>query len=496
MLRWIVDAMVFLGAGLMVYNIYGFVCFTREIRTHKGFEEHYGVLYVPIGLLVMFLLGYLAVGLFGNPDLIVAGILFFGSVFVFIMYRLLKRITRRIIEGERWQSKMLAAQEANRAKTDFLSDVSHEMRTPLNIILGLNGMAMRSPELQPATRQQLEKVELSARHLLGMINNILDLNRIESGELSLKNEEFNLAEAIAQTDVIVQTMCEGKGLLYRGPDPAAARGRYLGDALQLKHVLLSILDNAVKYTTAPGTVRFSVETVDETADTRRFRFTVSDTGVGMEPEFLSRLFEDIQREKDDNSRFGGTGISLTLTRHIVELMGGSLKAESEKGRGSVFTVEIPLTPLPEPEPLAPEACAEPLVLAGSRVLVAEDVQENAEIVMDLLEMEDVETDLAENGAIALEKFTASEPGYYDAILMDLRMPEMDGLEATRRIRASQHPDAKHIPIIALTANALESDIRQTAEAGMNAHLTKPSDADLLYDTLRQQIAAACGREIS
>jgi signal transduction histidine kinase/ActR/RegA family two-component response regulator len=483
MLNWLIYGMVFCGAGLMVYNIYGFIRFAGYVQKQKAFENRNSILRIPIVLLVFFLLGYLAVGIFGKPDLIISGILFFGSVFVFIMYILLNSITQRILENGRLEAELMAAEEAKRAKNDFLASVSHEMRTPMNVILGLDDIALREPDLPDRTREQLEKIGLSARHLLGLINNILDLNRMESGDTGPQKREFYLADTLAQVSAIIQTLCDEKGLTYETDLAGAEEGIFVGDDMLLKEILLSILDNAVKYTDAPGRVRFALETAKREEDARTLRFTVSDTGIGMDEEFIAKVFDAFSREDaSSTTRFSGTGVSMAVTRKNVELLGGTITLESKKGVGTTFYVTLPFgwhgsAPKPEAE-------AE-VSLEGRRVLLAEDLPENAMIVEDLLELEGVETDHALNGQLALDKFLEHPPGWYDAVLMDLRMPVMDGLEAARRIRASGREDAESIPIIALTANAYDSDRQQSLAAGMNEHLAKPADADMMYATLRR-----------
>ena len=476
----------------MVYNIYGFARFARYVKGLKGWDGKNSILHIPIVLLILFLMGYLAVAIFGRPDLIVAAILLGGSLFVFIMYLLLKGVTREILKGERLEAELLAAEETNRVKTDFLSVISHEMRTPMNVILGLDEVELKNSALPSETREHLEKIGQSGRHLLGLINNILDINRMQSGVLELKQEPFPLREALTQVNAIAQTLCEDKGLTYEFTLAPEADGCYLGDALQLKQVLLSVLDNAAKYTPAPGAVRFSAEAVSGSGDAVTLRFTVADTGVGIDPAFLPKLFDAFAQENSGTTnQYGGSGLSLTRTKSMVELMGGQISAESEKNAGSTFTITLPVRIAVCSDQAAPDA--PPVLLAGRRVLLAEDLPENAEIVMDLLELEDVETDHAENGKIALDMFARSEPWYYDAILMDLRMPVMDGLEATRSIRALDRPDAGVVPIIALTANSFESDVKASIGAGMDFHLAKPADADMLYHTLREQMTRAESR---
>ena len=488
MLKTIISCMVFCGTALMLYNIYGFIRFERYVRKQKAFEKNYSILYIPIALLILFLLGYIAVGAFGNPDLIVAAILFGGSIFVFIIYLLLERITQRILENEKLESKLMATEEASRAKTAFLASISHEMRTPMNVIMGLDSIALLDPSLTSETKQHLEKIGLSAKHLLGMINNILVMNNIESGKLEIQSETFSLADVVSQVSAITETLCSQKGLTYHSAVQPEAEGTYRGDFLQLKQVLLSILDNAVKYTDAPGTVSLDIGIDADGESVRTLRFAVSDTGIGIDKDFLPKVFEVFTQEDGSfTNRFGGSGLSMAVTKNTVELMGGTISVSSEKNVGSVFTITIPLEYIKEQQE---ETVPETVSLAGRRVLIVEDLPENAEIVQDLLELEDVQTEHAENGQVALEMFDQSPLDYYDAILMDLRMPVMDGLEATRHIRAMPRADAKTIPIIALTANAFESDVRNSLDAGMNAHLAKPTDADMLYETLKRFITIA------
>ncbi len=485
--NWIIDGMVFLGSALMVYNIYGFIRFARYVRGLKSWGGKNRILQIPIVLLVLFLLGYLAVGLFGKPDWVVSLILFGGSIFVFVMYKLLFGITHQIVEKEQLEAKLQVAEEAGRAKTSFLASISHEMRTPMNVILGLDVIALKNPELQPQTREQLEKIGQSGRHLLDMINRILEMNQLETGALKLSSEEFSLTEALGQVDAIAHTLCEEKGLHYEASLGEDMAFRCIGDEVQFKQTLLSLLDNAVKYTDAPGTVSIQGECISREETVRTVRFTVRDTGVGISRDFLPKVFDVFSREDaSSTSLYGGSGLSLAVVKRIVEMTGGTIAVESEKNVGTTFTLTVPLAYAGEEESPA-EPPEKPASLEGRRVLIVEDLPENAEIVADLLELEDMETEHAENGQAALEMFSRAEPWHYDAILMDLRMPVMDGLEATKRIRALDRADAGLIPIIALTANAFESDVRASIEAGMNAHLAKPADSDELYETLRRSI---------
>lgn len=490
MLHIAIYSMIYLGSALMVYNIYSYIRFSRDIRKHGDWEKELPILSFPAILLILFLIGYLMIAFFGKPDLIVSGILFGGSVFVFIIVYLLRRITNRILENEQLEARLLAVEATNRAKTEFLSNMSHEMRTPLNAILGLLRLLEEDEGIPPGSRTNLDKIGVSAKRLLTLINDVLDMGDIDSGTLTLKNERFSFGDLMMQLNAAVSARCQEKGLEYNCERIGSIDEEFIGDERKLRHVLLSISDNAAMYTEAPGKVLCSVEQIAADDTTRTLRFIVRDTGIGMTPEFLAHVFEPFSREdaSSTNTR-GGSGLGLPITKTIVELMNGSIDIQSQKGVGTTVTVVMTLGAAPAlPEPAAPAETPK-VDLTGRRILVAEDIDLNAEILMDLLEMEEILSERAANGQIAVDMFRESAVGYYDAVLMDLRMPVMDGLEATRQIRALQRPDAGTVPIIAVTANAFEEDVRASLEAGMNAHLPKPADIDMLCDTLRELIKA-------
>ncbi|MER2151796.1 MAG: response regulator, partial [Candidatus Limivicinus sp.] len=505
------------------------------------------------------------------------------------------------------------ANQANKAKTAFLSNMSHEIRTPMNAIIGLDRIALNDTGISETTREYLDKIGLSARHLLSIINDILDMSRIESGRMSVKNEEFSFAELLGQVNTIISGQCRDKGIAYECRVKGAVDDYYIGDDMKLRQVMINILGNAVKFTPAGGTVTFDVESVARFDGKSTLRFIISDTGIGMSKDFLPKLFDAFSQEDlSRTNRSGSTGLGMAITKSIIELMNGTIAVESEKNKGTTFTVTITLIDCDRKEdeeeedllhphelnvlvidddPIACEQAqlvlgqvgvncetalsgaeglqmtkvrhtrqepynlilvdwrmpdldgvettrrirdavgsetpviiltsynwdeieeeakaagvdafiAKPLFagtvldefrkafrkkntkllqktadLKGRRVLLAEDVAVNAEIMMMVLSMREIEADHAENGRIALEKFGEHEEGYYDAILMDIMMPEIDGLEATRRIRAMDRPDAKSIPIIALTANAFDDDVQLSMQAGLNAHLSKPVDPE-------------------
>ncbi|MBQ7487246.1 MAG: response regulator [Clostridia bacterium] len=526
------------------------------------------------------------------------------------------------------QDALAAAEDANKAKTAFLSNMSHEIRTPMNAIIGLNNIAMNEPSVSERVKEHLEKIGASAHHLLGIINDILDMSRIESGRMIIKSEEFSFAKALEQVNTIISGQCRDKGLTYDCRIIGHVDDYYIGDDMKLRQVMINILGNAVKFTPEGGTVTFCVEETARFDGKSTLRFTISDTGIGMSRDYLPKLFDPFsQEDSSSTSRYGSTGLGMPITRSIVELMNGNIEVESEKGRGTTFTVTITLPNaeqktategaetegMPRPHEMCvlvidddPVACehaqiilgqvgitcesaltgmdgiemiklrhtrqepynlilvdwkmpdldgvettrlirdavgsealviiltsyswediadeakeagvdtfvAKPLFagtvmdefrqafrnknarlkratadLKGRRILLAEDMPVNAEIMMMVLSMREMEVDHAENGQIAVDRFTGHEPGYYDAILMDMRMPVMDGLEATRMIRASDQPDAKTIPIIALTANAFDEDVQRSMQAGLNAHLSKPVEPESLFKTLENLIQA-------
>ena len=383
------------------------------------------------------------------------------------------------------------AHSASRAKSRFLSQMSHEIRTPINAIIGLDTIALQDESISPHTRDELNKIGSSARHLLSIINDILDMSRIESGRMTLKEEKFSFHEFWEQISIIIGGQCEDKGLHFECSAIEPLDKYYIGDSMKLKQVLINILGNSVKFTEKPGKVTFIVKQQSCTDDKATLCFTMQDTGIGMDKEFIPKLFEAFSQEDQANtSRYGGSGLGMSITKSFIEMMDGEIKVESEKGVGSTFIVTVPLTRVNEPEEpenKTEELPVQELSLKGLHLLIAEDMEMNAEILSELLELEEVSSEWAENGQRAVEMFEQNEAGHFNAILMDMRMPVMDGLSATQEIRKLSRPDAATIPIIALSANAFEEDVKQCLQAGMNAHLSKPVDIDKLKETLSKLI---------
>lgn len=530
-----------------------------------------------------------------------------------------------IANNEALSDALEAAKEANKAKTAFLSNMSHEIRTPMNAIIGLDNIALNDPEISSKTRGYLTKIGDSAEHLLSLINDILDMSRIESGRMVLKNEEFSFSKLIEYINTMFSSQCSEKGLDYHCHINGHVDDFYIGDNMKLRQVLINILGNAVKFTPAGGNISLNIERTAQFDGRSTIRFVIKDSGIGMSREFLPHIFDTFTQEDSSSSnKYGSSGLGLAITKSIVEMMNGNINVESEKGKGSTFIVTVTLLDSArknsgsddleiKPQEMSvliidddPVACeharlvleksgiasetvqsgkeaiemvklrharhdpynlilvdwqmpemdgvettreirkivgnesaiiiltaykwdeildeavqagvdsfiAKPLFasnlleefqdavrrkstikenvgykaeLSGRKVLVAEDVQINAEILKMILQMRGIDCDVAENGKIAVDTFSSKPEGTYDAILMDMRMPEMDGLEATRAIRAMKRADAKKIPIIALTANAFDEDVQRSLQAGLNAHLSKPVKPEQLYQTLEELI---------
>ncbi len=388
-------------------------------------------------------------------------------------------------------SALQAAEEANAAKSEFLSRMSHDIRTPLNAIIGYTEMCLEDEALSPQIRDYLSKADASSRFLLSLINDILNMSRIESGKLALAEEPFALAPFLDGISAIVSSSCAAKQIRYSCRTQGPVHPLYIGDALKLQQVILNLVGNAVKFTADGGEIVLTVRE-QPAGDPRQLCFLVQDTGCGISPEFLPHLFDPFSQERRTlDSEIHGTGLGLAICKGIVSRMGGTIRVESQLGAGSVFSVELPLRTAPAPAaPDAPPPC--PAVpgpvpdFGGRRVLLAEDNALNTEIALHMLEKANLRVDAVPNGAEACRLFAASPENSYSVILMDIRMPVMDGLEATAQIRSLARADS-WLPIIAMSANAFEEDIRDALAHGMTAYTIKPIDAAQLYAALRRFI---------
>lgn len=387
--------------------------------------------------------------------------------------------TEEVRAQQALEEAVQAANVANRAKSEFLSDMSHDIRTPMNAIIGLINLLEKNADDKERFHKHLRDLKLSSEHLLELINNVLDMSRIESGKTELDLEEFNTRTLLEEVNSVYRTQAALKGLLVE-EEITVPEKHYEGDSVRVKKVLLNLLSNAVKYTPEGGRVHLSTRSLGITANGyEMLEFKIEDNGYGMSKEFVDIIFQPFSREKNTTiSGISGTGLGMAIVKNLVELMNGNVYVESEPGKGSTFTVQIPFKPISDvEEKQQKEKNVGNVSLDGLRILVVEDYELNAEILMELLTMEGVQCDYAENGKIALECFEASEEDTYDMILMDVKMPVMDGYEAARAIRAGTHPRAKTVPIVALTANAFKEDIQHALDAGMNEHIAKPVRVD-------------------
>ena len=375
---------------------------------------------------------------------------------------------------------------ANTAKSAFLARMSHDIRTPLNGILGLIEIEeLKEGDIQVA-RESRTKARVAANHLLSLINDILEMGRIEEHKMTLEHESFNLKELCDDALVLCKLRASDRGIvLINTSEPYAVDQNMIGSPTHIRRIIINLLDNSIKYNKHGGTVTFS-STVKPLDDGHAlFCFTVEDTGIGMTPEFLKHIYEPFAQEGDDaRSKFQGTGMGMPIVKSLIDMMGGTIEISSELGVGSTFTVQIPLDIDKDPQAHTQPAKKVPSCsLAGMNVLLAEDNDLNAEIAQKLLESEEVVITRAANGNEVVDLYLSHPAGSFDAILMDIMMPDMDGYEATRVIRLSAKPDADDIPIIALTANAFAEDVKAAHDAGMNDHLPKPLDFDKLKNIL-------------
>ncbi|MGN0170927.1 MAG: ATP-binding protein [Lachnospiraceae bacterium] len=387
------------------------------------------------------------------------------------------------------------AENANRSKSNFLSNMSHDIRTPMNAILGFATLMNADADNPEKVREYTRKITASGQHLLGLVNDVLDMSRIESGKTTLNLSEESMSEIVDGIDTILRPQMNARGHRLDVDVHHIVHDRVVVDKIRLNQICINLLSNAVKYTPDNGHIRFEITESYVSGHVAHYRILVADNGYGMSREFQQHVFDSFSREDDGRtSKIQGTGLGMAITKNLVDLMGGSISLKSEKGVGTTFTVDIPLQlSRSEAEPEFREeheitcCSAGELVLAGKHILVAEDNELNGEILRDLLEMNGATCEICADGKQIVDAFMQSEPGDFDFILMDVQMPVMNGYEATRAIRQSSHPLAQTIPIIAMTANAFTEDIQDALQAGMNAHVAKPLDMSVLEATVKQVI---------
>ena len=382
------------------------------------------------------------------------------------------------------------AQEANRSKSSFLANMSHDIRTPMNAITGITSLLEYDAENEEKVREYAKKIDVSAQHLLGIINDVLDMSKIEAGKTVFKYSDFSILELMQEIQMMFRPQAEGKHQMMVMNHDNIEHEWVNGDKVHMMQIFSNLLSNAVKYTQEGGKIQFLVEEYETKSRAyAKYRFVVSDNGMGMSADFKDTIFDAFTRaESSLTNKIQGTGLGMAITRNLVEAMGGTIDVESELGQGSCFEVFMDLK-IAEDRSVALAAQEETdeqddNILQGMRFLCAEDNELNAEILTELLKIEGAECTICENGEEILKAFEQSAPGDYDMILMDVQMPVMNGYEATKAIRRSSHKLAKTIPIIAMTANAFSEDIQHSLAAGMTAHVSKPVEMKVLEKTIR------------
>ena len=388
------------------------------------------------------------------------------------------------------EAALEVAEKASQAKTDFLSNMSHDIRTPMNAIIGITTLMKNELHQPEKLADHLDKLETSGRLLLSIINDILDMSRIESGKTTLNVEKMNLPQQVSQLDSVIRQQAGQRRQTFT-VNTLVQHENLLADPTRLNQVLMNILSNAVKYTPTGGHIRLEVEELTHTEHYAKYRFVVQDDGIGMSEAYQKTLFDPFTREeRSGTNRVQGTGLGMAITKNIVDLMGGSISVESATGKGTRFEVvlEFPIDAEADAVPKAqalPEEPEDVSPLCGMNFLCAEDNAINAEILELLLESKGAHCKIYPNGQELVDAFVRVKPGEYDMILMDVQMPVMDGLEAARRIRSSENPLGRVIPILAMTANAFLEDMQKSKEAGMDEHLSKPVDIDALEQTVKR-----------
>ena len=411
----------------------------------------------------------------------------YSEVLVASEERRTKEISTQIRINEQLKKAVDSADRANRVKTQFLAHMSHDIRTPINGVMGMLDMieGTRDPE---RVSECLGKIRVSTEHLLSLLNDVLDMSKLESDAVVIEHKPFRLDEICQQVDHLIHFQALDSGITIYEQRQGVSHFDLIGSSVHLKQILVNLLSNAVKFTAAGGSIYITLEELEATDKVILYRFTIRDTGCGMSEDFIKeKLFEPFRQGiAAERTKYAGTGLGMAIVKNLVNKMHGSIEVESEEGVGTTFRVILPFELNQHPDSKEEsEKKIEKVDIQGKRILVVEDNDLNMEIVEYLLEEAGVNVFKADNGQLALDMFKESVQGFYDAVLMDLMMPIMDGLTATREIRKLERRDAKTVPIIAMTANAFQEDVQKSLEAGMNHHLSKPLRKELLLQTLAQ-----------
>jgi signal transduction histidine kinase/CheY-like chemotaxis protein len=406
-----------------------------------------------------------------------------GMTYAEIHYRKKETIEKELENQRTLSNALKEAESANRAKSEFLAKMSHDIRTPINGVIGMTHIALKSPENAERVEDCLHKIDHSSQNLLSLVNDVLDMSQLDAGAVVANHTPFDIKSVLDKCASDIRKQLNNKNIDFAVDFSGVKHSHLIGDAAHLEQIILNILGNSVKFTKENGKITFCAE--EKSCDDWQIilRFVFEDTGVGISEEFLPHIFDEFSQDIErSRTTYKGTGLGMAITKRYVEMLCGTIEVESKPNEGTRFIVEIPvlLDLTKESESMEMTDVSE---LAGKNILVVEDNELNAEIAGEILEDTGAIVTIAENGKIALEMFSDSSESFFDLILMDIMMPEMDGLEATRAIRSLAREDAKTIPIVAMTANAFEEDKRSALEAGMNAHLAKPINVKLLFHTL-------------
>lgn len=388
---------------------------------------------------------------------------------------------------QRLQAEKMRADEASRAKTEFLSSMSHDIRTPMNAILGMTKIASYHMDDRARVEDCLDKINISGNHLIELINEVLDMNKIESGKIELNEDNFDLVTLLDEIVVMSRPLIEGKNHTLKMDGNDITHSYVRGDKSRLSQVFMNLISNAVKYTNEGGLIEVVMKEVSANEEEANYTIMVRDNGIGMSKDYLPTLFDPFTRAKDENvNKAQGTGLGMAITKQFTELMGGDIKVSSTLGVGTTFTIIIPFKLAdPNENNMDDEMDIADINFDGKRVLLVEDNDINAEIAGEILEMAGLTVEFAEDGTEAVAKMEEVEDAYYDLIFMDVQMPKMDGYEATKVIRAMDREYARKVPIVAMTANAFAEDVIAAKEAGMNSHIAKPLDYAKLLDVLKE-----------
>ena len=390
--------------------------------------------------------------------------------------------------NEKLDAARVLAEKASFSKTRFLANMSHDIRTPMNAIVGLSELMRHHIENPEMLQVYISKLQSSSQYLLDLLNDILDLSKIENGSLELRPEPMNIGNQMEQVVSIIKPQISQKHLELSVQCDCKEFGTVLGDPIRFRQILMNIFSNAVKYTPEGGQICFTIHEMEKTERENRYEFIVKDTGIGMSPEYMEHIFEPFSRSESEVKGMQGTGLGMAITKSLTDAMNGNIRVESTLGKGSCFTVDIPfvvsdaVTCKDTPQDTGNDKS---ISLQGMKFLCAEDNALNAEILTAMIEMEGAECVIYENGKLLADAFETVKPGEYQAILMDVQMPVMDGYEAARAIRNSKNPLGKEIPVIAMTANAFAEDVQRCLDAGMNAHIAKPVDFEKLKEILQK-----------